>query len=168
MDLCTEASLQCDVCISVSIRICVNVHVYVVVYVCKHVQMSLYVDTRLLLYVIHVHVAMNIDLFFSFTEKSTLKAKIGNLYTCHCCYRNWFQHTLFFCAVFLVIHCFKYCFIDAFRMISERMADFGEVIIGKRIPFATRRVLLAGLFACWTFHPSRYLSGVHISAPVSP
>ncbi|MBA0877504.1 hypothetical protein Goshw_009984 [Gossypium schwendimanii] len=55
--------------------------------------------------------------------------------------------------------------ISILRMISERMADFGEVIIGKSIPFATRRVLLAGLFACWTFHPSRYLSGVHISPP---
>ncbi|MBA0766728.1 hypothetical protein Gotri_015746 [Gossypium trilobum] len=55
--------------------------------------------------------------------------------------------------------------ISILRMISERMADFGEVIIGKSIPFATRRVVLAGLFACWTFHPSRYLSGVHISPP---
>ncbi|MFQ6630613.1 hypothetical protein Gotur_009391 [Gossypium turneri] len=55
--------------------------------------------------------------------------------------------------------------ISILRMISERMADFGEVIMGKSIPFATRRVVLAGLFACWTFHPSRYLSGVHISPP---
>ncbi|KAA3456033.1 protease Do-like 8, chloroplastic [Gossypium australe] len=55
--------------------------------------------------------------------------------------------------------------ISILRMISERMADFGEVIIGKSIPFATRRVLLAGLFACWTFHPSRYLSAQALGDP---
>ncbi|TYI08715.1 hypothetical protein ES332_A09G020100v1 [Gossypium tomentosum] len=55
--------------------------------------------------------------------------------------------------------------ISILRMISERMADFGEVIIGKGIPFATRRVLLAGLFACWTFHPSRYLSAQALGDP---
>ncbi|MBA0712364.1 hypothetical protein Golax_011471 [Gossypium laxum] len=55
--------------------------------------------------------------------------------------------------------------ISILRMISERMADFGEVIIGKSIPFATRRVVLAGLFACWTFHPSRYLSAQALGDP---
>ncbi|KAG8482625.1 hypothetical protein CXB51_024115 [Gossypium anomalum] len=55
--------------------------------------------------------------------------------------------------------------ISILRMISERMANFGEVIIGKSIPFATRRVLLAGLFACWTFHPSRYLSAQALGDP---
>ncbi|XVF60523.1 hypothetical protein PTKIN_Ptkin08bG0054300 [Pterospermum kingtungense] len=51
------------------------------------------------------------------------------------------------------------------RVANERVLDSGEVIIGKSIPFATRRTLLASLFAYLSYYPSRYLSAQALGDP---
>ncbi|KAL4332408.1 hypothetical protein GQ457_07G002720 [Hibiscus cannabinus] len=51
------------------------------------------------------------------------------------------------------------------RMVSERMENLDEVIIGKSIPFSSRRVLLASLIAYGSYLPSRYLSALALGDP---
>ncbi|EOY03441.1 Trypsin family protein with PDZ domain [Theobroma cacao] len=55
--------------------------------------------------------------------------------------------------------------ISILRTVSEGIMHLGEEIIGKSIPFATRRMLLASFFAYLSYHPSRYLSAQALGDP---
>ncbi|XVF14252.1 hypothetical protein REPUB_Repub09cG0042300 [Reevesia pubescens] len=55
--------------------------------------------------------------------------------------------------------------ISNLRTVNEGMVDLGEVIIGKSIPFATRRMMLASFFSYLSYHPSRYLSAQALGDP---